>query len=410
MHAGSTQADALRLGATIEGIAAVCPSCGEGGLEVFHDHDEIPVHSCRLVATVDEARAFPRGRLSLGFCRSCGFITNVAYDGSLQDYSVAYEETQGFSSRFQAFAHELAVRWVDQFDLRGKKIVEIGCGKGEFLAALCEIGGNSGVGIDPSYVPNRLPDAQERRLTFLQDLYSEEHLDLPADAIVCRHTLEHIQPVLEFMNLVRGAAEQNPGAVVLFELPDVGRVLREVAFWDIYYEHCSYFSCGSLGRLFRRAGFDVLGVGLEYDEQYIVLEARLGDTTRAAVSPLEESVAELAGEVGRFRGRFDGTLTHWRGLLADSAAAGERAVIWGAGSKGVSFLTTLGIDSEIEYAVDINPHKHGKFMPATGQEIVPPLFLEHYRPDLVIAMNSIYLDEIGAQLAAMNLAPRLLGV
>jgi SAM-dependent methyltransferase len=409
MPAGSAEATALRLGATIDGSAAACPSCGARGLEVFHEHEEIPVHSCRLVATADLARAFPRGRLALGFCGSCGFITNVAYDGSLQDYSVAYEETQGFSPRFQSFAHELAARWVDEFDLRGKKIVEIGCGKGEFLAALCELGENSGVGIDPSYVPERLPDEQERRLTFLQEFFSEEHLDIPADAIVCRHTLEHVQPVLEFMHLVRRAAEQNPGAVVLFELPDIVRVLREVAFWDIYYEHCSYFSCGSLGRLFRRAGFDVLGVRLGYDDQYIVMEARLGDA-RAVESPLEESVAELADEVERFRGRFDETLRHWRALLAESAAAGGRVVIWGAGSKGVSFLTTLGVEGEIEYAVDINPYKHGKFMPATGQEIVSPTFLEHYRPDLVIAMNSIYLNEIGTQLAAMNLRPRLLGV
>jgi SAM-dependent methyltransferase len=409
MRAGPAAAEAPQRGEIVDETMVSCPSCGARGLDLFYEQEDIPVHSCRLVATADEALTFPRGWLTLGFCGSCGFITNTAYDGALQDYSVAYEETQGFSPRFQSFAHELAARWVDEFDLRDKRIVEIGCGKGEFLAAMCELGDNSGVGIDPSYVEERLADAQTRRLTFLRELFSEKHVDLPADAIVCRHTLEHIQPVLEFMHLVRRLAERSPGVVVLFELPDVVRVLRDAAFWDIYYEHCSYFSCGSLARLFRRAGFDVVGVGLEYDDQYIVLEARLGGAGTAP-SPLEEPVVELAEEVGRFRTRFDETLRQWRGLLTETAGSGGRAVIWGAGSKGVSFLTTLGIDNEIEYAVDINPHKQGKFMPATGQEIVSPQFLEQYRPDVVIAMNSIYLDEIGAQLSAMSLHPRLLGV
>ena len=141
-------------GESFVGGRSLCPSCGAQGLDLFHEQDAIPVHSCRLVATADEARAFPLGRLTLGFCGSCGFITNTAYDGSLQDYSVAYEETQGFSPRFQSFAHELALRWVDEFDLKGKKIVEIGSGKGEFLATMCELGDNSGIGIDPS-----IPDA-----------------------------------------------------------------------------------------------------------------------------------------------------------------------------------------------------------------------------------------------------------
>ena len=61
---------------------------------------------------------------------------------------------------------------------------------------------------------------------------------------------------------------------MLFELPDVRRVLDEVAFWDVYYEHCSYFSAGSLARLFRATGFEVLDLALDYDDQYLLLEAR----------------------------------------------------------------------------------------------------------------------------------------
>jgi hypothetical protein len=58
----------------------------------------------------------------------------------------------------------------------------------------------------------------------------------------------------------------------------------------------------------------------------------------------------------------------------------------------------------------VNPHKHDKFMAGTGQRVVGPEFLREYRPDLVIAMNPIYLGEIGAQLASMGLDPELVAV
>jgi hypothetical protein len=88
-------------------------------------------------------------------------------------------------------------------------------------------------------------------------------------------------------------------------------------------------------------------------------------------------------------------------------ARAERPVIWGAGSKGVSFLTMLAVDSAIEYAVDVNPFKHGMFIAGTGQLIVAPEFLREYKPDLVVAMNPVYLDEIGRTLSALGVETRL---
>src|SRR5690606_5558175 len=66
--------------------------------------------------------------------------------------------------------------------------------------------------------------------------------------------------------------------LVLFEVPDVGRILRERAFWDIYYEHCSYFTAGSLAGLFRRVGFEVLDVEHAFGGQYLLLLARPAGT------------------------------------------------------------------------------------------------------------------------------------
>jgi hypothetical protein len=85
-------------------------------------------------------------------------------------------------------------------------------------------------------------------------------------------------------------------------------------------------------------------------------------------------------------------------------------VIWGSGSKGVSFLTTMGIGDEIGCVVDINPYRQGKFMPGSGHEIVPPDELKRYRPELVIVMNPAYVREIGADLEKMGVKAEVVAV
>ena len=149
-------------------MASDCPACGGTDLRVFHRQHALPVHSCLLVDTREEALAFPTGEMELRFCRTCGFIGNALFDSTLQGYSEQYEETQGFSSHFRQFAEDLARRWIDAYDLHGKRVVEIGCGKGEFLQLLVSLGGNEGVGIDPAYVPGLLTGPGTERMRFVQ--------------------------------------------------------------------------------------------------------------------------------------------------------------------------------------------------------------------------------------------------
>lgn len=387
-----------------------CPACGGHGLEGFYRQTGVPSHSCLLMSSEQEAQGFPRGDVELGLCRRCGFICNAVVDMSLQAYSSTYEETQGFSPRFQQFAHDLAQRVVEKYDVRGKDVLEIGCGKGEFLVDLCEIGGNRGVGVDPAIVEERVETSAEVR--FIADYWSERYADLTGDLIVCRHTLEHVQPVGDFMRLLRRTIGDRLDTVVLFELPDVMRVLRETAFWDIYYEHCSYFTPGSLARLFRQTGFEVLDLALDYDDQYILIEAQpvVEGAGGGDPLPLEEEPQETARAVDDFRRDLAARLAGWRERLERERSGGRRTVLWGSGSKGVAFLNTLSIENEVEVVVDINPFKHGKYMAGTAQRIVAPDFLREYRPDLVIAMNPIYRDEIGRDLESMGVPAELTAV
>jgi hypothetical protein len=357
--------------------------------------------------TREEAMNYPRGDVLLGLCDACGLISNVAFDSDMHEYSGSCEETQAFSPTFNAFHHRLAHRLIERYDLHHKSIIEIGCGKGEFLNLLCEIGQNSGVGFDPAYVPERDNNQINDRISFIKDFYSERYAGYRADFVCCKMTLEHIQDTAEFLGVIRSSIGDNKDTTVFFQVPDVTRILREHAFWDIYYEHCSYFSAGSLARLFRRCGFEVIDLWKDYNDQYLGIEARPQNGQPLPQLSQEHDLDELRADVAHFAEQHRRNLSTWKERVARLSEAGKRIVIWGGGSKGVAFLTTLNIQNEIRYAVDIDPYKSNTYIAGTGQQIVTPNFLSEYRPDAVIVMNPIYLEEIRSELTNMGLNPEL---
>ena len=358
-----------------------CKSCFSKNLTIFHRLENLPVNSCLLFDNQDEAKNYPRGELVLGFCRDCGFIGNLRFSSQLARYTEGYEEQQSFSPRFNAFAKSLATKLINRYDLHNKTIVEIGCGKGDFLVMLCDLGNNHGIGIDPTYVPGRLDEGALKNVRFIRDFYSEKYSDYTGDMVCSRHALEHIPDTGAFMETVRRAIGNKTNTVVFFELPDVERVLHECAFWDIYYEHCSYFTLGSLARLFRRAGFEVTDLAKDFDGQYLLLEAKPAtNSNHSAPLKEEESVEELSKAVAKFQSNYAETVHRWKRKIESVRDSGRRCVIWGSSSKCVAFLNTIGIHDEIEFIVDINPYRQGKYLPGSGKQIVAPSFLTGISP------------------------------
>jgi hypothetical protein len=376
-------------------------------MSVFYEVEPVPVNSVLLVMTQEEALGFQTGEIRLAVCPACGFISNIRFDERLTQYTERYEATQGYSPTFNKFHRQLAQDLIDRYDLHGKDIIEIGCDKGDFLTMLCEMGNNRGVGFDPAYVPGRHPSAIADQLIFISDFYGEKYTEYRADFVCCKMTLEHVPNTAEFVSTVRRSIGDKYDTIVFFQIPNARYVLCDVAFWDVYYEHCSYFTKGSLARLFRFCGFEIIDLWTAYDDQYLMIEARpASGTPDLSPLPAEESPEETMADVAYFVEHYKARRKEWQSELAALKAADKRVVLWGGGSKGVAFLTTLGLTlDDVRYAVDINPNKTGTFMAGTGQEIVAPEFLKSYQPDVVIIMNPIYRTEITHDLATMGLAP-----
>jgi hypothetical protein len=374
---------------------------------VFHEVERVPTNSCILLGTRDEALGYPRGDVRLAFCGSCGFVWNAAFDPVLTEYSGRYEETQGFSPTFSSFHEALARALVERHRLHGKHLIEIGCGKGEFLKLLCDLGENRGLGFDPGYSQPRGEALGASRFEVVREFFDERQPARSADFVACKMTLEHIAQPLPFMRAAIRTVRR-PDGTIFIQVPESLRILRDCAFEDIYYEHCSYFTAGSLGRLFERLGFAVTRSDIEYGGQYLTVEAAPPEQAGRQAQVAADDLAETAALVATFPGRTREKLARWEEALAAWRRAGRRVVIWGSGSKGVSFLTTVpGASDVVEHAVDINPYRQGYFMSGTGQAIVAPEALRDVKPDVVVVMNRVYVPEIARTLDELGLSPEL---
>jgi len=319
-------------------------------------------------------------------------------------YTQDYDNSLHFSPHFQEFARSVAVRLIERHNLYDKNIIEIGCGSGDFLRLLCEIGGNRGVGFDPSSAPNKFLNSDNNRITFIQDFYSEQYISYEADFICCRHVLEHIQHPLEFLISLRRAIGRRTGTIVFFEVPNSLFTLRDLGIWDLIYEHCSYFCSTSLTRVFTSSGLKVVNLTEAFEGQFLHIETSPVDRRKIAKTPPPlDNLGRITDHVAAFSKRFLDKLEVWCEKIEKMAHEGKRVLVWGAGSKGVTFLNSLKTRDQVEYVIDINPKKQGKYIAGTGQRIMPPEFLKEYRPDIVIVMNPIYLEEIRNFIRTMNL-------
>lgn len=386
--------------------APVCPACRGERITGFFDLGEVPVFCNVQWPSREQARQAAKGPLALEACLACGHVFNPAFDPDRLAYAPGYENSQHGSSVFRGYAEQLVDRLIEQHGITGRHVVDIGCGRGDLLALLCERGDNRGYGFDPSYA-GAARAVEGRPFSISREYFDARHAAAIRPALVsCRHVLEHVEDPLAFLRALRASLEAAGDCVLYLEVPSGEELLSTFGLWDYLYEHVSYFTAASLRAVLQAAGFEVLAMQRGFGGQFLCADVRVSkkvpDGGGASIDgPPAHALREAAaGMLER--------LHDWR-CWAAALPAGGTVSIWGAGSKGVMFLNLLGLAAPhaIEVVVDQNTDKHGLFVGGTGQRIVAPEALRGSGVEQVVLMNGIYESEVRSRLAGMGLAPEL---
>lgn len=375
-------------------------------MEPFFAREALPALCNALWPDRAGALAAARGDVDLAACNDCGVMTNTAFDPAVFGYSPQYENSLHFSPAFQTFASGVAERLVREHDLHGVEIVEIGPGGGDFLAMLCQLGDNRGVGFDPSHDPKRAKGLDRRVTIHAREFPTDGSL---RGRLVCaRHVLEHAPDPAA---LLRGLASAvDDGGVAYLEVPDGRYLVDRVALWDVIYEHCHHFPAPALRYLAATAGLGFLDSGTAFGNQFLWADAALEpEAAAAALVPDPDEVEGIVARALNFGDRAEALLEHAAERIGELSADGP-IVLWGAGSKGVTFLTMVENAAEIRSAVDINPHKRGRYVPVSGHQVVAPADLRDDPPATAVVLNPLYVEEIGRQLAELGLGTRVVAV
>jgi len=381
----------------------VCTVCGAGDFLDFFELKHIPTQDGVLWLTHEEAVNAPRGDISLSLCLKCGYIGNRLFEPDLVRF-VGYNISLEYSPHYQSFIRTLASRLIERYDLREKTILEIGCGNGYFLKTICALGGNKGVGFDPSYVDVSGGGVNAREILFIKDFYSERYAQYHGDLVCCRQVIDHLGSPKAFLRMVRRLMGERGDSVAYFEVPNPERTLQQFVPWNVGYEHGSWFFPESFRSLFKFSGFDVREVSPCHDREYLGIEAIPApnyDLNGKTVPRIE--ISRLAGDLKTLSHRFRETVSVWDERLRRIERDRIRAIPWGAGGRAIGFLNIFKIQQLMPFIVDINPERVGKHLPGTGQKVVSPEFLIEYKPNLVIITNPTYQSEIQEQARKLGL-------
>lgn len=340
---------------------------------IIYKAERLPVLQNRLYNTRLEACASPMGNVELRQDSGTGVVTNVAFDPEAVVYDENYNNEQGRSAAFRAHLAEVADLIQGIFHKRN--VIEIGCGKGLFLELLRERGLHVR-GIDPAY---------EGDDPMVEKCYFEASRRLGAEGIVLRHVLEHIPKPLDFLQKIR-RANDGKGKIYI-EVPCFDWICRNKTWFDIFYEHVNYFTAEDFKRFFEVPPI----IKTSFCGQYLSVVADLS-TLRSAddLTPVKRWVCP-AHEFGKAIAKDADHLKLLRGSNMG------KLVVWGAASKGVVYsLQMIRAGVAIDFLVDIDECKQGRYVPISGLRVEPPsrLFEDTSLSALVLVMNSNYLDEV----------------
>ena len=329
-------------------------------------------HDVSYLLTPEQAESDAPIRLDVFRCEDCGHV-QLGRDPE-ETYYEDYLMTVSHSPQMHAFQVEQASALAGRFELAGKRVIEVGCGDGNYLGILRELGVDA-IGIEPSARFREVAAAAGHEVLGGYVTAATPVPGGPYDAFVTREVFEHVPDPNDFLQGIRRSL--TPDAVGLVEVPSIEQALERGRFFDFFPDHVNYWSVSTLARALERNGFLVLDVTRGMNGEYLQAVVRV-DSGRDLPS-LQRAVYDVSFEL--------------RSLLDDCAASGRTVAAWGSGAKGLTSLAAAGAEG-IRYVIDSDPYKQGRLTPATHLPVVAPAMLAFEPVDVVILTALAYRDEI----------------
>jgi SAM-dependent methyltransferase len=389
-----------------------CRLCGGWRLEVFLSLGNLPLADA-LVAAEDIDRAEPRYPLDVAFCLDCALVQILEEVPPEQLFVDNYLYFSSYSDVLLAHSRAHAQRLVQERGLGPDSlVVEIGSNDGYLLRHVADAGVQV-LGIDPA--PAQAREAERRGVPTVPEFFGEELARRlrdeghQADVVVANNVMAHTPDLNGF---AAGLARLlKHGGVATIENPSVEDLIAHCEFDTIYHEHFSYFSSTSVAALMERYSltlnrveeFPSLHGGTR--RWWVSRDDTVEESARDALAHEREVGVDRADFYRAFGGRVSMLREQLMGLLGDLRRDGARIAAYGAAAKGATLLNACEIGTDlVEYVVDRNPHKVGRFMPGTHQPIRPVETLVDERPDAVLLLAWNFEDEVLAQQEAYRAA------
>jgi SAM-dependent methyltransferase len=386
---------------------ASCRFCG-GALTPFVDLGMSP--PCESFLAADQINAMePFYPLTAHVCGAC-FLVQLQEYVAPEHIFTEYAYFSAFSDAWLAHARQYVETMTEKLRLGPQsKVVELASNDGYLLQYFVQKG-IPVLGIDPA--ANVAKAAEARGVPTLVKFFGEATArelaaeGLQADLVLGNNVLAQVPDLNSFVEGIRIILK--PGGVGTIEFPHLLATMLGNQFDQIYHEHFSYFSLLTSEKIFAAHGLRI------YDVEELwthggSLRLHLCHMDDAA-HPTQDSVSALiqrerdAGlhrlaTYAAFAEQVKETKRKLLAFLIEAKRAGKSVAGYGAPGKGNTLLNYCGIRTDfLDYTVDRNPYKHGKYLPGTHIPIHPPERIAETKPDYVLILPWNLKDEIMKQL------------